>query len=89
VKCEFVGCKREAKWACRKLWDVVGRAGNTLHTCDEHKPDPDKRSEKLKHLPFFYDVQPIWACPSCGRTECDGYCSVDRFDGHESDRGIR
>lgn len=55
VPCGFSGCKKPAKWACRQLWGK----GGTLHTCDEHKPDPGKRPESLKHLPFFYEVKPL------------------------------
>ena len=53
MKCSFTGCKREARWECRKLWG----GGGTLHTCDAHKPDAAKRPESLRHLPFFYDVK--------------------------------
>jgi hypothetical protein len=55
TKCEFTGCKREVKWACRKLFGK----GGTIHTCDQHKPDPEKRPERLRHLPFFYEVKPF------------------------------
>lgn len=30
-----------------------------------------------------------WKCPNCLRADCDGYCSVDRWDGGEADCGIR
>jgi hypothetical protein len=53
--CEVKGCKHEAHWAARKLFGK----GETLHVCDEHKPDASRRPEALRHLPFFYDVQPI------------------------------
>jgi hypothetical protein len=55
MKCEFGGCKNEAKWECRKLWGK----GGTLCTCDRHKPDASKRPESMRHLPSFYDVKPI------------------------------
>jgi hypothetical protein len=57
MKCEFAGCKCEAKWAAVKLFGDR----KTLHVCDEHKPDAAKRKESLKHLPFFYEVRPIAA----------------------------
>lgn len=57
MKCGFAGCKNKAKWACRKLWAAA--KGEVLHTCDKHKPDPSKRGDAIKHLPFFYDVRPI------------------------------
>lgn len=85
MKCNFTGCKQPAKWECKQLWGK----GGALLTCDEHKPDPAKRPESLKHLPFFYDVKPLWKCPSCESLSCEGYCTVDRWDGQESDRGIR
>lgn len=55
MRCEFVGCKHEAKWAAHKLWGK----GGTLHTCDKHKPGQRPRPESLKHLPVFYRVEPI------------------------------
>jgi hypothetical protein len=55
MRCEFKGCKHEARWTARKLW---GKGGE-IRTCDAHRPDPDKRSESLRHLPFFYRVEPI------------------------------
>jgi len=55
MTCEVKGCNRDAKWDARKLWGK----GGSLNICDEHKPDADKRPESLRHLPFFYDVQPI------------------------------
>jgi hypothetical protein len=59
MKCEFTGCKHQAKWACRKLWIQTGAPKGVIHTCDKHKPDAEKRPESLRHLPFFYDVQPM------------------------------
>lgn len=53
--CGFAGCKWPAKWSCRKLWGK----GDTLKTCDGHKPDPAKRPAALKGLPFFYEVKPL------------------------------
>jgi hypothetical protein len=53
--CEFSGCKNEARWSCRKLFGK----GDTICTCDEHKPDPAKRPESLKNAPFFYEVRPL------------------------------
>ncbi len=54
-KCDFGGCKHEAKWNARKLFGK----GDTLHTCDQHKPDASKRPPSLRRLPFFYEVTPI------------------------------
>jgi hypothetical protein len=54
-KCEVTGCKHEALWAATKLFGK----GGVIRTCDEHKPDADKRPESLRHLPFFYKVEPI------------------------------
>jgi hypothetical protein len=33
--------------------------GGTLCTCDEHRPDAAKRAPALRHLPMFYEVEPI------------------------------
>jgi hypothetical protein len=55
TKCEFGGCEQEARWVARKLW---GKGGQ-LVTCDEHKPDAEKRAPSLRHLPFFYEVKPL------------------------------
>ena len=55
MKCQFAGCKDEVRWLCRKLWGK----GGTLLTCDGHKPDASKRPEKLRNLPFFYEVSAI------------------------------
>jgi hypothetical protein len=76
-QCGFSGCKDKAVWSCRKLWGE----GGTLLTCDAHKPDPKTRPASLRHLPFFYEVSRVWTCPVCEQSDCDGYCSVDRFDG--------
>ena len=56
-KCQFSGCKCEAKYAARKLFGK----GDTLLVCEKHKPDADKRPASLRHLPFCYDVSPIVA----------------------------
>jgi hypothetical protein len=55
MKCEFSGCKKEARWDARKLWGK----GGSIRVCDEHKPDAEKRPESLRKLPSFYDVRPI------------------------------
>lgn len=55
--CEFSGCKKPAQWECRKLFGDK----STIRTCDDHKPDANKRPARLKNLPFFYEVKP------CGR----------------------
>jgi hypothetical protein len=55
IKCEFGGCKQEARWECRKLFGT----GGTIRTCDAHKPDPNSRPAALRHLPFFYEVKGI------------------------------
>jgi hypothetical protein len=55
MKCEFTGCKCEAKWRAEKLFGK----GGAICTCDKHKPDASKRSEKTRNLPFFYKVTPI------------------------------
>jgi hypothetical protein len=57
MKCEFTGCKHEARWAAHKLFGK----GGYIRTCDEHKPDAEKRPASLRHLPFFYRVEPIAA----------------------------
>ena len=54
-KCEFSGCKCEARWIATRTYGGRG----SIRVCDEHKPDPDKRPESLRHLPFFYKVEPI------------------------------
>jgi hypothetical protein len=54
-RCGVAGCKRPARWSCRKLWGK----GGVLLACDEHRPDASKRPPSLRHLPFFYDVQPV------------------------------
>ena len=59
MKCEFSGCKQPPKWECRKLWGQTNQPKGVILTCDEHKPDPEKRPANLKHLPFFYDVRPL------------------------------
>jgi hypothetical protein len=55
IKCDFTGCRCEARWEARKLFGK----GGSLKVCDEHKPDRAKRPESQQNLPFFYDVQPI------------------------------
>lgn len=53
--CEFTGCKKPARWECKKL---VGK-GRMIWTCDDHKPDMANRPESLKHLPFTWEVRPL------------------------------
>lgn len=60
-KCYFTGCKHAATWAATKLF---GKR-DTIHVCDQHKPDVNNRPERQRSLPFFYDVQPI-TDESCG-----------------------
>jgi restriction endonuclease Mrr len=56
-RCEVAGCKNEQKWAAYKLWK--GHSVSVIYVCDEHKPDPEKRPESLRHLPSFYRVEPL------------------------------
>lgn len=55
MKCDVKGCKHEARWSAVKLFGDR----TTLRVCDEHKPDAEKRPPSLRHLPFFYVVEPI------------------------------
>lgn len=57
TKCDFTGCKCEAKWTARKLFGD----GGTLRVCEEHRPDAQKRPASPRSLPFFYVVRPIGA----------------------------
>lgn len=54
-KCHFIGCRKQASWAARKLFGDR----TTLLVCDEHKPDANKRAAGARKLPMFYDVTPI------------------------------
>jgi hypothetical protein len=56
-KCEVKGCRNEQKWAAYKLWK--GQSVSVIHVCDDHKPDPEKRPEPLRHLPFFYRLESL------------------------------
>lgn len=51
IKCEFGGCKHEARWIARKLW---GKGGE-IRTCDEHKPGAKAKPGQR----IFYDVKPV------------------------------
>lgn len=55
MKCEFTGCKHEAKWQAVKLFGDR----KTLHVCDQHKPDASKRPASLKNVPMYYEVRSI------------------------------
>jgi hypothetical protein len=55
MKCDVKGCKHAARWVAHKLFGDR----KTLHVCDACKPDPAKRPENLRHLPFFYRVEPL------------------------------
>lgn len=73
MKCDFTGCKHEAKWQAVKLFGDR----KTLHVCDQHKPDASKRPASLKNVPMFYDVQPLPRLPNASDSVlqtlwCDG-----------------
>ncbi len=54
-RCEFSGCKYEARWLATKLWGK----GGTIRTCDDHRPGSLDRPETLRNLPVFYRVELI------------------------------
>jgi hypothetical protein len=55
IKCDFSGCKCQARWIARKLFGN----GGELKVCEKHRPDASKRPESMRHLPFFYEVRPL------------------------------
>ncbi len=59
--------------------------GLVSNECPEHNHYP----QPSPYCPVHGMKAPSWSCPSCGKSECDGYCTVDRWDGDERDRGIR